>query len=116
MGLPIADRITGPPRAYWDTWIERFRIPVTGNSDAATARACNLLLHVALTFRAITRGPREISPDWFIYVTDRLLAIARAARGHSVNHALVHLIADMHRCLPSVSTYTFFPVPTHILT
>ncbi|KAI1787522.1 hypothetical protein LXA43DRAFT_1064332 [Ganoderma leucocontextum] len=113
MGLPAADRESFPHLAYWDRWIARLRTTPPGVS-APTARARNTILHVALISRAVTRGPREINPEFFLYFADELIAIACTARGQSVNHALEHLIADMQCFLPSsiFSNYEYICRPS----
>ncbi|KAI1786256.1 hypothetical protein LXA43DRAFT_1099411 [Ganoderma leucocontextum] len=100
MHLPTADPMSAAPGAYWDRWIERLRM-APPNVCGVTARARNVLLHIALVYRAVTRrGVRHIDYDLFLYFTDELIAIARAAGGESVNQKLAHLICDTRRLFP----------------
>ncbi|KAI1783105.1 hypothetical protein LXA43DRAFT_1067950 [Ganoderma leucocontextum] len=81
--LPTADPLSAPTRAYWDRWIERFQM-TPSDACEATASAHNIILHLALIYRAITCcRPHHVDYNLFLFIADWLMDIARTATGQS---------------------------------
>ncbi|PIL35260.1 hypothetical protein GSI_01985 [Ganoderma sinense ZZ0214-1] len=96
----------------WQKWITTIQGPEMGRCDV-TATQRQLLLDIALTYRAFTSGNAGVDNIWFTNFTRTLINIARSHKNKTIDAALTYLTSALHAIFnsPDIPPVTHDPQP-----
>ena len=88
----------------WDGWIATIQRPTMGRCNVSATQR-QLLLDIALTYRAFTTGTAGVPDIWYTNFIRTLINIARSHASETIDGALVNLTSALRIVLPRVSLY-----------
>nr|VWO97483.1 Mixed-linked glucanase [Ganoderma boninense] len=93
----------------WDSWLSTIQGPVLGRCDVTPAQR-QLLLDLALTYRAFTSGAAGVPDIWYTNFTRTLINIARSHVNEPIDKPLDFLTSAL-RVLLDKTTFTAPDIP-----
>ncbi|KAI1788244.1 hypothetical protein LXA43DRAFT_1097463 [Ganoderma leucocontextum] len=99
--------------AYWGTWIATIQGPVMGRCDVTPTQR-QLLLDIALTYRAFTSGTAGVADIWYTNFIRTLINIARShVETQSIDKPLTNLTSALRvLLLPAIFSAPDIPPVT----